>query len=503
VNGRATNSRVLLIEARRLLESAVKQRPDNDRYLELLGEICLVSGDSLAAIPHLEQALAVGREPRASWLLGWAYVHAGRLADVERLVREQIEAGHGCARALYVRGLARFRRRAFELAIEDLRAAMPDESDVPFFRRELARALIGAAIQGATPAFGVRPATSSHRPQYLTDAVGLLRSGDHDDASSAAERAYLIGCALLELGEWTRALSVLADTDYPSRPEASFRRGIAAARESDVPTARACFVEARESGELAAASDAAIAALLSRGHLDGVPLSPPPIAPVGLGPLSGPMMVPLVVRGEGWPASRWPTAAREAPADWSPEGIAEPEPLACGDPAKPIGALEQALRERRFDPETASECVAVIESGDIDGDLRRRALLALAVALRVDLKRPHEEVARVVPLLHRLRAVAPGLAFVRLHLGRYHFRHGEYARAVEEIAGIGGGLARRPEVQNVLARSSEKLGRFDDVERFYRASLAGRIDQPTISYALGRLLLAVYRDRCAASSSAS
>ena len=158
------NTRVLLIEARRHFEAAVKLRPAHPRYLELFGTACFVSGDALAAIQHFEQAFAQNRSARLTWLLAWSYVHAGRLADVERLVRELIEEGRGCARALYVRALARFKRKAFDLAIEDLREAMPEEVDVPVLpHRARAHADRGVARVGAAGLGGQPDSAASAR----------------------------------------------------------------------------------------------------------------------------------------------------------------------------------------------------------------------------------------------------------------------------------------------------------------------------------------------------
>jgi tetratricopeptide (TPR) repeat protein len=493
------NTRVLLIGARRHLETAVKHRPDHARYLELLGEACLVCGDSLAAIPHLERVLSRDHSARATWLLAWAYVHAGRLADVERLVRELIEEGRGCARALYIRALARFKRRAFDLAVDDLREAMPDEADVPFFRRELARALIGAALQSSPSAsLAARTGQPASRVQMLREAITLLKAGDIDDVQSAPERSYLLGCALLELGESTRALSVLAETDYPAHAEASFRRGIAAANEGDILTARTCLEEARKSGELEAPADICLAALADSANLDSIAIPAPAIAPVGLGPLSAPVLIPLVIRGEGWPASPWAGATRPPPDHDEP--ASEPADLVFDDPEERLAALRAALTEKRFDPDAIAACVAVLEAERLEPDLKRRILAALAVALQIDLKRPMEEVEQIMPLLMRLRRAAPGLAFAQLYVGRYYFRLRDYARADQEIAGIQGGHARRPVDLNVLGRCYEKLGRLEDAEQAFRRSLKQKPVQPTISFSLGRLLLASYRSSCVEAS---
>jgi tetratricopeptide (TPR) repeat protein len=487
------NARVLLIEARRHFETATRLRPGHPRYLELLGAACFVSGDTLTAIQHYEQALLRGRSARLVWMLAWAYVHAGRLADVERLVRELIEEGRGCPRALYVRSLARFRRKAFDPAIEDLREAMPDEVDVPFFRIELARLLIAAALAMGSPASALTASglVLSPRTRMLREAADLLRAGHIDDPGSVKERNYLTGCVYLELGEPTRALSVLAETDYPSHAEASFRRALAAARDGDTQTATNCFEEAADGSELEAAASAGITALASTGHLDRLSVPKPVIVPHGLGPPSAPAIVRLLIRGEGFPSV--PEVAASSPP--SPRSPGHPGPNA----EEALGKLTAALERDDVDFAAASDCVAVLEDGArLEPGIRQRLLHALATVLDVDLKTPVDDVERALPLLERLRRADPELAFPRLYLARALYRCADYERAIDELTGLEGPLRSHVVVHNVLGRCHEKLGHVFEAQRSYEDSLARRTEQPTIQFALGRILLNRYRETCEA-----
>jgi tetratricopeptide (TPR) repeat protein len=486
------NTRVLLIEARRHFESAVKLRPTHPRYLELLGTACFVSGDALAAVPHFERAFTRERTARLTWLLAWSWVHAGRLADVERIVRELIEEGRGCARAIYVRSLARFKRRAFDLAIEDLREAMPDEVDVPFFRIELARVLIAAASAIEAPASlrgAVGPGAGA-RTRMLREATDLLRAGHVDDPGSVRERNYLTGCAYLELGEPTRALSVLAETDYPGHAEASFRRALAAARDGDLPTATRCFEEAAEAPDLRRVSEACATVLATSGRLDGILLPKPAIAPHGVGSPGAAAIVRLVVRGEPGPSP----VAEARPAAPPPATVA-PDSAAALRADVEVAKLEEALKNEVRDPDAVERCVTIVEArARLEPDLRRRLMRALATALHVDLRTPADDVARTVPLLERLRRARPGLAFPRLALARASYRAADWPRAIDELEGLPAPVRTHVTVSNLLGRCHEKLGRVDDAQRAYEDSLARRPDQGTIQFSLGRLKLQRYRD---------
>jgi Flp pilus assembly protein TadD len=159
-----------------------------------------------------------------------------------------------------------------------------------------------------------------------------------------------------------------------------------------------------------------------------------------------------------------------------------------------VEALRAALRRTRTDWNALAEGVAILERGGIGPDLRRRLLQALAVGLHVDLKRPAAEVERLAPLLERTRRAAPGVAFPRWYLARLHFRGGAWEQAVTEAAGLPGALGASPAVRNLVGRALEKLTRFEEAEAAYRDSLARAPEQPTIRFALGRLLLARYRE---------
>jgi predicted Zn-dependent protease len=175
------------------------------------------------------------------------------------------------------------------------------------------------------------------------------------------------------------------------------------------------------------------------------------------------------------------------------EAAGAPDPNAFDAPEDRLEALRDSLREKRVDVEAIGDCIALLEAARLEPSLRKRVLLSLAVALHVDLKRPMAEVAQVLPMLARLHRAVPGLAFPQLYLGRYFFRVGEYERALDQLSEIPGSLGRRPVVMNMLGRCREKLSQFDDAERAYRESLAQKGEQPTILFALGRLLLARYR----------
>jgi tetratricopeptide (TPR) repeat protein len=486
------NARVLLIEARKNLEAAVKLRPDHPRYLELLGSACLISGDTLAAIQHFEHAMRQEPSVRTTWLHAWALVHAGRIADVERIVRELIESGRGCARALYVRSLARFKRKAFDLAIEDLREAMPDEVDVPFFRIELGRLLIAAALGSGSGGFSKTTAASGPRTQMLREATDLLRSSHVDDPGSVEQRNYLTGCAYLELGEWTRALSVLAETDYPSHAEASFRRGLAAAREGDSDTAANCFESATSDLDLAPAANACIRALRNAGNLQGVMIPAPAIAPLGVGPPGEPAIVRLIIPGDGWPSgTHGPRAALQP----SP---AAPALAPSREPSVSVVRLSDALAAEDIDFAAASDCVAALEAGTpMPPKLANQMLHALATALYVDLRTPQADVAEIVPLLERLRRARPKMAFPRLYLARACYRVRDYARAIDELVAIEGPLSNQPVIYNILGRCHEKLGHLQEATHAFEDSIARRPGNGTIHFSLGRILLARYRRACA------
>ena len=51
-------------------------------------------------------------------------------------------------------------------------------------------------------------------------------------------------------------------------------------------------------------------------------------------------------------------------------------------------------------------------------------------------------------------------------------------------------------ILKMLGDLARELGQLERAERAYRDSLAQKADQPTIQFALGRLLLARYRDSC-------
>lgn len=485
------NTRVLLIEARRHFEAAVKLRPAHPRYLELFGTACFVSGDALAAIQHFEQAFAQNRSARLTWLLAWSYVHAGRLADVERLVRELIEEGRGCARALYVRALARFKRKAFDLAIEDLREAMPEEVDVPFFRIELARTLLAASLASAPPGLADSQ-TAGVRSKMLREATDLLRAGHIDDPGSERERNYLTGCAYLELGEPTRALSVLAETDYPAHAEVSFRRALAAAADGDAETAGDCFAEAADAPDLEKVSRACLASLAASGNLDSLPIPKPAIAPHGVGPPGARSIVRLVVSSERNPAA--------PEIDVVPDAGAMADAASAATAPRPedaVARLSSALARKEADFEAASDGVAIVESGvRLEPVLRRDLMHALATALYVDLKTRPADVARSVPLLERLRRAQPSLAFARLYLGRAAYRAADYPRAVDELSGLAAPLRGHVTVNNLLGRCHELLGHGEEARRAYEDSLARRPEQATIQFSLGRILLQRYRQSC-------